>query len=80
VSSKAQLEQDAKEAAGKAVGQAGGSVVTVGTGTADQVNGISGLPIGFVIAGVVIVAGIFIIRTVINAQRAQALSAVAKEA
>jgi lysozyme family protein len=80
VSTKAQLEQDAKDAAGKAVGQGGGAAVTVGTGTADQVNGLSGLPIGFVIAGVVIVAGIFIIRTVINAQRAQALSAVAKEA
>ncbi|MBO9589519.1 glycosyl hydrolase 108 family protein [Devosia sp.] len=80
VSTKAQLEQDAKDAAGKAVSQGVGAGGTVSVGTADQVNGLSGLPIGFVIAGVVIVAGIFIIRTVINAQRAQALSAVAKEA
>lgn len=80
VSSKAELEKDAKDAAGKAVGQGAGAGGAVGTGTVDQVNGISGLPIGLIIAAVVIVAGILIIRTIINAQRAQALSAAAKEA
>lgn len=80
VSSKTQLDADAKEAAGKAVGQGVGAGGVVGTGTVDQINGLSGLPIGFVIAAVVIVGGILIVRTIINAQRAQALSAVAKEA
>lgn len=80
VSNKSQLEQDAKDAAGKAAGQGGGAVITVGTGTADQVNGASGFPVGVVIAIVVVVAGVFVIRTVINAQRAVALSAAAKAA
>lgn len=80
VSSKAQLEADAKEASGKAVGQGAGAGGLAGTATVDQVNGLSGLPVGFVVAAVVIVGGILIIRTVINAQRAKALSQVAKEA
>lgn len=80
VSSKSQLEQDAKAAANKAVGQGGGAVVTVGTGSADQVNGLSGMPIGVIIFAVILVAGALVIRTVINAQRASALNAVATDA
>lgn len=80
VSTRAQLEQDAKAAANKAVGQGVGAGGTVGGGTVDQVTGVSGLPIGLVIAAVVIVAGVLIIRTVINGQRAAALAQVAKEA
>lgn len=80
VSSRSQLEQDAKDASGKAVGQGGGAAVGVGTGVTDQVTGASGLPLGFVIAAVAIVAGVLIIRTVINGQRAVALAKAAKEA
>ena len=63
---------DLGHAVGGLAGQGGGAVITVGTGTADQVNGASGFPVGVVIAIVVVVAGVFVIRTVINAQRAAA--------
>lgn len=80
VSSKTQLEKDAKDAANASVGQGGAAAGTVGVGTADQVNGLSGLPVGVIVAAVAVVASILIIRTVINAQRASALSHAAKEA
>lgn len=80
VSSKAQLEADAKAASGKVVQQAGGAGGTVIAGTADQTGHLSGLPIGVVIAAVVVVGGILVIRSIINAQRARALTAVAREA
>lgn len=80
ISTKGQLEADAKAARDKAAGQGAGAVVTTGTGVADQINGLSGLPIGWVIAAVVAVVAVLAIRTIINAQRAGSLAQVAKEA
>src|SRR5690606_17312358 len=80
VSSRPQLAQDAKDAQSKSTGQGGAAVGVGGAGTADQVAGVSGLPIGVIIAAVAIVAGVFIVRAVINGQRAKALKEVAKNA
>ena len=76
VSTKPQLEADAKDARTTAQKQAGGAVVTGGAGAADQANHLSSLPVGIIIA----VVGILIFRVVINFQRAAALAKVAKEA
>ncbi|CDP53099.1 Phage protein [Devosia sp. DBB001] len=80
VSTKPQLEADAKDARTTAQTQAGGAVVTSGAGAADQANHLSSFPVGVVIAVVVVVVGILIFRVVINSHRAAALAKVAKEA
>ncbi|AKR58034.1 hypothetical protein XM25_20025 [Devosia sp. H5989] len=80
VSTKAQLEADAKQARSTAAAQIGGAAGTGVVGTVDQTNHLSGLPIGLVVAAFVIVAGILAIRIVINNQRAGALANAAKEA
>jgi len=80
VSTKAELEHDARDARGAATGQGGGALVTVGTGTAEQVNGVTGLPVWVVVAVIVVIAAPLVIRTIINAQRAAALASAAKEA
>ncbi|QMV00179.1 hypothetical protein GHV40_01155 [Devosia sp. D6-9] len=80
VSTKSQLEADARDARTTAQKQAGGAVVTGGAGAADQSNHLSSLPMGVVVAVVVVVVGILIFRVVINSQRAAALAKVAKEA
>lgn len=80
VSSKTQLQQDAKDARGTAGGQGAGAVGTGTIGATDQVSGASGLPLSVVVAIVVVVGGVLIIRAIINSQRAAALSKAAKEA
>lgn len=80
VSTKAQLEADAKQARSTAAAQIGSAAGTGVVGTVDQTNHLSGLPIGLVVAAFVIVAGILAIRIVINNQRAGALANAAKEA
>jgi lysozyme family protein len=80
VSTKPELEADAKDARTTAQKQAGGAVVTSGAGAADQAHHLSSLPVGVVIAVVVVVVGILIFRVVINSQRVAALAKVAKEA
>ncbi|AKR57111.1 hypothetical protein XM25_15175 [Devosia sp. H5989] len=80
VSTKAQLEADAKQARSTAAAQIGSAAGTGVVGTVDQTNHLSGLPIGLVVAAFVIVAGILAIRIVINNQRATALANAAKEA
>lgn len=79
VSSKSELQQDAKEARGAAGKTGTGAVGVGGAGTADQVSGASGLPLSFVIAAVTLIAGVFVVRTIIHAQRASALAAAAKQ-
>lgn len=79
VSNKSQLEADAKDAKGAATGQGAGAAVTVGTGAADQVNGLTGLPWWAVAAVILLIAAPLIIRTIINAQRSQALAHAAQE-
>ncbi|GGF24217.1 hypothetical protein GCM10011321_14490 [Youhaiella tibetensis] len=80
VSTKAQLEADAKQARSTAAAQIGSAAGTGVVGTVDQTNHLSGLPIVLVVAAFVIVAGILAIRIVINNQRAGALANAAKEA
>lgn len=78
VSSKAQLEADAKDARGKAVGQAGGAAVGVGGGaTAPDLTGFPWWAV-VLVAAVVVVP--LVIRAVINSDRAKAIAEVAKEA
>lgn len=78
VSTKAQLEADAKAARDKAVGQAGGAVVGVGGGaTAPDLTGFPWWAI-VLVAAVVVVP--LVIRAVINSDRAKAITEVAKEA
>lgn len=78
VLSKPELQREANNAKATANAQAGGAVATGAGGIAtDQAHA---LPIGFIIAAVVIVVGILIVRTIINRQRAAALATVAKEA
>lgn len=81
VSSKAQLEADAKAARDKAVAQGGGAAV--GTGGAvgvDQAPDLAGLPLWGIVAVVAAIVVPLVIRAVINAQRASALASVAKGA
>lgn len=81
VSNKTQLEQDAKAARDKAVAQGGGAAV--GTGGAvgvDQAPELAGLPLWAILVVVALIVVPLVIRAVINAQRASALSTVAKEA
>ncbi len=81
VSSKAQLEADAKAAKDKAAAQAGGAVVGTGGGVGvDQAPDLAGLPVWAIVAVVAAIVVPLIIRAIINAQRASALNAVAKEA
>lgn len=80
VSSKAQLDQDAKDAAGASNGQGGAAVGVGGAGAADQVTGASGLPLGLVLAIAAAIAAVFIVRAIINRQRASALKKAAAEA
>ena len=81
VSSKAQLEADAKAARDKAVAQGGGAAV--GTGGAvgvDQAPDLAGLPLWAIVAVVAAIVVPLVIRAIINAQRASALTSAAKEA
>lgn len=81
VSSKAQIEADAKSARDKAVAQGSGAAVGTGGGvTADQMPDLAGLPVWVIVAIVAAVVIPLVIRTIVNAQRAQALASVAKEA
>lgn len=81
VSSKAQLEADAKTARDKAVAQGSGAVVGTGGGIGvDQVPDVSGLPLWAVVAVVAVIVVPLVIRTIVNAQRAAALNSVAKAA
>lgn len=81
VSSKAQLEADAKEARDKAVAQGGGAVVGTGSGVGvDQAPDLSGLPVWAIVAVVAVIVAPLVIRAIVNAQRASALAKAAKEA
>ncbi len=81
VSSKAQLEADAKAARDKAVAQGGGAAVGTGSGVGvDQAPDLSGLPVWAIVAVVAVVVAPLIIRAIVNAQRASALAQAAKEA
>ncbi|UJW87945.1 glycoside hydrolase family 108 protein [Devosia sp. SL43] len=81
VSSKSQLEADAKAARDKAVAQGSGAAVGTGGGIgADQAPDLSWLPVWAIVAVVAAIVVPLVIRTIINAQRAQALASVAKEA
>ena len=81
VSSKAQLEADAKAARDKAVAQGGGAVAGTGGGVGiEQAPDLSWLPLWAVVAVVAAIVAPLVIRTIVNAQRASALANVAKEA
>ncbi len=73
----ADLEAEAKAAKDKAVAQGGGAVVAGGGGLA--LPDLSGLPWWLIAGAAVLVIAPLIIRTIVNAQRAQALAKVAKE-
>lgn len=81
VSTKPQLETDARDASRTSAGQAGGAVVGTGSGVAvDQAPDASWLPWWAIVGLVILIAAPLVIRAIINAQRAVALSKVAKEA
>ncbi|SMQ65806.1 Lysozyme family protein [Devosia lucknowensis] len=72
VSSKSQLEADAKDARNKSAGQ---GTVAVGTGAGGVgIDQAAGAPVGILLVVVAVVAGVFIVRAVINGQRAKALA------
>lgn len=77
VSSRDQLEQDAKEAQDKATGQGGGAVGAGGGAVA--VDQATNLPLSVVVLVAVLIAGALIVRAVVNSQRARALTRAAKE-
>lgn len=81
VSSKSQLEADAKAARDKAVAQGGGAAVGTGGGVGvDQAPELAGLPLWAIVAVVAAIVVPLVIRAVINAQRASALASAAREA
>lgn len=81
VSSAAQLEADAAEAKDKAIKQGSGAVVSTGGAVGvDQAPDLSWLPWWGIAAVAAVIVAPLIIRTIINAQRASALAAAAKEA
>lgn len=81
VSSKAQLEADAKAAKDKAVAQGGGAVVGTGGGVGvDQAPDLAGLPVWVIVAVVAAIVAPLLIRSIINFQRASALNSEAKGA
>lgn len=81
VSSKSQLEADAKAARDKAVAQGGGAAVGTGSGVGvDQAPDLAGLPVWVIVAVVAAIVVPLVIRAIVNGQRAAALSNVAKEA
>lgn len=80
VSTKAQLEADAKEASTKSASSTTVATGTAGTAVIDQTTGFSGLPVGYVILAVVLVAGALVIRAVVQGHRARALTQAAAEA
>jgi lysozyme family protein len=71
VSSKAQLDQDAKSANQKATGQGGAAVGTGGSAVA--VDQTTNLPLSVVVAIAVLIGGALLVRAVVNGQRAKAL-------
>jgi len=80
VSTKPQLQDDAKAARDKAIAQGSGAAVGTGGGVGvDQAPDLGGLPVWVIVAVVVAIVVPLIIRAIINAQRASALAAVAKE-
>ncbi|GGA45762.1 glycoside hydrolase family 108 protein [Pelagibacterium lentulum] len=80
VSTKTELQKDAKDAQNKANGQGGAAVGTGGAGVVDQANEVSGLPIGLVLGLIAVVVVLLVIRAVINRQRAKALKKAADAA
>ena len=76
VSSKAELDKDAKDAAGKATGQGGAAVGTGGGAIA--VDQTTNLPLSVVVIVAVLIGGALLVRAVVNSQRASALRAAAK--
>lgn len=76
VSSRAELDKDAKDAAGKATGQ-GGTAVGTGGG-AIAVDQTTNLPLSVVVIVAVLIGGALLVRAVVNSQRASALRAAAK--
>lgn len=81
VSTKPELEQDAKEATGDAGKSAGGAVGTGAGGVAvDQAPDVAWLPWWAIVGLVVVVAVPFVIRAAIHLQRAVALRQAAREA
>lgn len=76
VSSRAELDKDAKDAAGKATGQGGAAVGTGGGAVA--VDQTTNLPLSVVVIVAVMIGGLLVVRAVINSQRAAALAAAAK--
>ena len=81
VSSKSQLEADAKAARDKAVAQGSGAAVGTGGGIGvDQAPDLAGLPLWLIVAVVAAIVVPLVIRAIVNAQRAAALNSVAKEA
>ncbi|OAM75218.1 glycoside hydrolase family 108 protein [Devosia elaeis] len=77
VSSRAELDKDAKDARNKAAGQGGAAVGTGGGAVA--VDQASGLPLPVVLIGAFAIGGLLVVRAVINSQRAAALAAAAKD-
>lgn len=77
VSSKAQLEQDVKDARNTAAGQGGAAIGTGGGAVA--VEQASGLPVSVVVVAAVFIGGALLVRAVINSQRASALRVAANQ-
>ena len=78
VLTKTQLEAEAKAAKNKAGGQAGGAVITTGAGGNEIAQQSTTLPWWAILIAVGLIAAPFVIRTIINAQRAKALADAAK--
>ncbi len=79
VSTKPQLETDAKDARDKAIGQGVGGVATGASGVAvDQSTDVAGLPWWLILGVAALIVAPLLVRTIINAQRAVALGRAAK--
>jgi lysozyme family protein len=80
VLTKPELEREAKDAKDKATQQGGGAVVVGGGGGVASPELANSVPWWVLALVITVIVGILLVRTIINAQRAQALSAKAKEA
>lgn len=77
VSTRGQLEQDAKDARNTATGQGGAAIGTGGGAVA--VEQATGLPVSVVVVATVFIGGAILVRAVINSQRASALRKAANQ-
>jgi lysozyme family protein len=80
VLTKPELEREAKDAKDKATQQGGGAVVVGGGGGVASPELANSVPWWVLALVITVIVGILVVRTIINAQRAQALAAKAKEA